>query len=82
MTTETSALLSLTFAGNENVELTVGEGPDHGRFDVYIGGSLWETIDGYAASAGERIIPIPLQNDGPFTLQVNNRADKGSILKS
>lgn len=65
-------------AGNENVELTVGEGPDHGRFDVYIGGSLWETIDGYAASAAERIIPIPLSNDGPFTLEVNNRADKGS----
>ena len=45
---------------------------------MYIGGSLWESFNGYAASAGERVIPIPLSNDGPFTLEVNNRADKGS----
>lgn len=77
VTSDTAAVLRLTFAGNENVELTVGEGPDHGRFDVYIGGSLWETIDGYAASAAERVIPIPLSNDGPFDLALINRADRG-----
>lgn len=77
VTSDTGASLHLIFAGNENVELTVGEGPDHGRFDIYIGGSLWETIDGYAASAGERVIPIPLFNDGPFALEMINRADHG-----
>src|SRR5690606_10502460 len=77
VTTDTTAVLRVAFAGNEAVELTVGEGPDHGRFDIYIGGSLWQTIDGYAASADERVIPIPLSDDGPFTLEIHNRADHG-----
>ncbi|MBK9121516.1 MAG: PD40 domain-containing protein [Chloroflexi bacterium] len=76
VTAQPYASFRLTFAGNENVELTMGEGPDHGLYDVYIGGSLWQSFNGYAANAGERVIPIPLSNDGPFTLHVKNRADK------
>ena len=77
VTEQPYASFRLTFAGNSDVELTMGEGPDHGLYDVYVGGSLWQSFNGYAASAGEHVIPIPLSNDGPFTLQVNNRADKG-----
>ncbi|MBK8136881.1 MAG: hypothetical protein IPK52_13790 [Chloroflexi bacterium] len=40
--------------------------------------SLLQSFNGSTASAGERVIAIPLSNDGPFTLQVNNLADKGS----
>ncbi|MBK8139261.1 MAG: hypothetical protein IPK52_26160 [Chloroflexi bacterium] len=78
VTEQPYASFRLAFAGNGDVELTMGEGPDHGLYDVYVGGSLWQSFNGYAASAGERVIAIPLSNDGAFTLQVNNRADTGS----
>ena len=68
VTEQPYASFRLMFAGNGDVELTMGEGPDHGLYDVYIGGSLWQSFNGYAASPDERVIPIPLSNDGPFTL--------------
>ncbi|MBK8136702.1 MAG: hypothetical protein IPK52_12815 [Chloroflexi bacterium] len=50
-----------------------------------IAADLFITVNRYpvspkerAATPGERVIPIPLLNDGPFTLQVNNRAENGS----
>lgn len=46
VTDQPHASFQFTFAGNENVELTMGEGPDHGLYDVYIGGSLWKSFSG------------------------------------
>jgi len=44
-----SARMTLDWTGDEAL-LTIGTGPDHGIFDVYIGGSLWQSFDGYAAA--------------------------------
>jgi RHS repeat-associated protein len=68
--TQFSARLQIIWGGDEAL-LTMGTGPDHGLFDIYIGGSLWQSFDGYAAQNGERIIHIPV--DG--TLDIRNRAD-------
>jgi len=73
---EWSASLSFLFFGQENVTLTIGEGPDHSIFDVYIGGTLWQSIDGYAEAAGERTLTIPLSGDGPHPFEIRNRPEK------
>jgi hypothetical protein len=54
----------------------MGEGPDHSIYDVYIGQTLWESFDGYAASAGEREIAIALDGDGPHLLEIRNRHEQ------
>jgi YD repeat-containing protein len=43
-----SAALRFMFFGKGDVSFTFGTGPDHSLFDVYIGGSLWQSYDGYA----------------------------------
>ena len=53
-TSHKRATLRLIFFGDENVQLKMGEGPNHSFYDVYIGGSLWKGFDGYSATAGER----------------------------
>jgi RHS repeat-associated protein len=68
-----SARLNLMFTGQE-AQLTMTTGPDHSIFDVYIGGSLWQSFDGYAESPGEQIILIYLQQQGTFPLEIRNRA--------
>lgn len=82
--TEFGASLKLIFLGDE-VTLTMGTGPDHGIYDVYVGGSLWQSFDGYAASAGQRDILITLdedsrklQSEGPHILEIRNRAEKNT----
>ena len=52
--------------------MTVGPGPDHSIFDVYIGGTLWQSYDGYASTDGERVIHLPAD----ALLEIRNRADK------
>jgi RHS repeat-associated protein len=69
--TQFSARMTVTWTGDEGL-LTVGTGPDHSIFDVYIGGSLWQSYDCYAADPGERVIHIPA--DG--VLEIRNRADR------
>jgi RHS repeat-associated protein len=81
-----SAGLSLLFFGENrkdaggvlgsNVVLTIGTGPDHAIFDIYIGGSLWQSFDGYAATPGQRDIPLEVHGDGPHRLELRNRAKK------
>jgi RHS repeat-associated protein len=74
-TTEFWGRLSLTVSGQE-LRLVVGTGPDHGRCDVYVDGSLWETYDGYTPAAGERRLAIYLDKGGSHSLELRNRPDK------
>ncbi|MEZ4672578.1 MAG: RHS repeat-associated core domain-containing protein [Anaerolineae bacterium] len=80
--TQSAASLKLAFLGDE-ATLTMGTGPDHGIYDVFINGALWQSFDGYAASAGQTSILISagvdsrrLQSEGPHVLEIRNRAEK------
>jgi len=77
-TTQIGATLRFEFLGNTNVELTMGEGDDHSIYDVYVNETLWQSYDGYASSSGERVIDIPLTNDGVNVLEVRNTMDVNS----
>ncbi|MCB9456134.1 MAG: RHS repeat-associated core domain-containing protein [Anaerolineaceae bacterium] len=70
-----SARLTLTFFGDQAV-LTMGTGPDHSRYDIYLGRTLWQSFDGYAATPGQRDIPIELTGEGPHQLEIRNRAER------
>ncbi|MEZ4671437.1 MAG: RHS repeat-associated core domain-containing protein [Anaerolineae bacterium] len=79
--TQFEAGLSLVFFGSQNVTLRMGTGPDHSSYDVYIGNplygaSLWQSFDGYAASANEVAIVIPVTSDGPLLLEIRNRPER------
>ncbi|MEO1286385.1 MAG: RHS repeat-associated core domain-containing protein, partial [Chloroflexota bacterium] len=75
-TSHWSAKMALLFVGDTDVELTIGEGNDHGIFDLYIDGTLYKSIDGYAASAGSRVVALDLRGDGFHSLEIRNRHDK------
>jgi len=77
-TTQIGATLRFEFLGNTNVELTMGEGDDHSIYDVYVNETLWQSYDGYASVSGERVIDIPLTNDGVNVLEVRNTMDVNS----
>src|SRR5690606_7443734 len=66
-----SAKMTVTWTGDEGL-LTMGTGPDHSIFDIYIGGSLWQSYDGYTADPGERVIHLPAD----ALLEIRNRATK------
>ncbi len=73
--TDTSAILKLIFLSNL-ATLTMGKGPDHSQYDLYIDGVFWQTVDGYAASATQVDITIPtvtLVTEGPHILEVRNK---------
>ncbi|MGJ3237280.1 MAG: hypothetical protein ACFE0Q_01095 [Anaerolineae bacterium] len=73
---EWTARLALLFVGDENVELVMGEGPDHSIFDIYIDGTLYQSVDAYAASASSRTIDIAVRGDGFHALEIRNRHAK------
>jgi RHS repeat-associated protein len=79
-TTDSGASLKFLFFGSANIALNMGQGPDHSLFDVYVDGSLWQTFDAYAASAGARaaitIAFAPTDSAGPHTLEIRNRSDR------
>jgi len=77
-TTQIGATLRFEFLGNTDVELTMGEGDDHSIYDVYVNETLWQSYDGYASVSGERVIDIPLTNDGVNVLEVRNTMDVNS----
>jgi|GEM_PF-5737847 len=77
-TAQIGATLRFEFLGNTNVELTMGEGDDHSIYDVYVNETLWQSYDGYASVSGERVIDIPLTNDGVNVLEVRNTMDVNS----
>jgi len=66
------------FFGNTGINLTMGTGDDCGIYDVYVNETLWQSYDGYASSSGERVIDIPLTNDGVNVLEVRNTMDVNS----
>jgi YD repeat-containing protein len=59
-----------------SISFTYGTGPDHSLFDVYVGGSLWQSVDGYASTRGEATLTIPLRYDGPLDFEIRNREEK------
>ena len=77
--TQWDARMALVFVGDEDVELVIGEGSDHGIFDIYIDGTLYESVDGYAASAGSRTVNISVRGDGFHTLELKNRHEKHKL---
>ena len=76
--TDTSAVLKLLFLSNL-ATLTMGKGPDHSTYDLYIDGVFWQTVDGYAASATQVDITVPtvtLVTEGPHVLEIRNKNAK------
>ena len=57
-TDQFSGRMEIAYSGDEAL-LTVGVGPNHSLFDIYINGWFWRSFSGYAATAGEKIIHIP-----------------------
>src|SRR5262249_28474125 len=62
VTSNFSAALRVAFFGNQ-ASLTMGVGPDHAIYDVYVDGDLWQSIDGYAASASSQSYSISLAGE-------------------
>lgn len=80
-TTAIAARLSMLFFGNQ-ATLTMGTGPDHGIYDVYVGGSLWQSFDGYTVATGQMNIPLVLTGsnvDGPYPLEIRARREKSAL---
>jgi RHS repeat-associated protein len=75
VTTETFAALKLAVFGRE-LTFTWGTGPDHGRFDVYINGTLWQSFDAFAAVSGEQSATVTLTEGGWHVAEIRNRHDK------
>jgi RHS repeat-associated protein len=69
------ANFKLAFFGDQ-ATLTMGTGSGYSIFDVVINGALWQSFDGYAATPGERVIAIALDGEGPWVLEVRNRAER------
>jgi len=79
VSTDVSAALHVAFMGSQ-LTLQLGQGPDHGLCDLYIDDALYQTFDGYAATATDvpLSLTIGLSNDGPHTLDIRNRAERNS----
>jgi RHS repeat-associated protein len=75
--TSTNAALRLAFLSSQ-VTLTMGTGPDHGIYDIYVDGSFQQTVDGYAGVASEQGIGITLGDEGPHILEVRNTGTKNA----
>ena len=82
--TEIRASLLVGFFGDA-ATLTMGTGPDHSLYDVYIDGSLWQSFNGYSAIAGQVDIVVTLgvnssklTNEGLHVLEIRNRAEHQS----
>lgn len=73
--TDVSASLGLAFVGSQ-ATLIMGQGPDHSIYDLYVDGDLWQTVDGYAATAGDAAFTLTTNEDGPHVLEVRNRPNK------
>jgi RHS repeat-associated protein len=69
------AALKLMFFGDE-INFTFGTGPDHSIFDLYIGQTLYQSYDGYAASSGEQTITVNLDGQGPHLFEIRNRHER------
>jgi hypothetical protein len=54
----------------------VRTGPDHGVFDIVVKGSLWQSVDAYTPTPGERVINLFLTQSAAVTLELRVRADR------
>jgi RHS repeat-associated protein len=66
------ARLRLTFFGQE-LDLTLGTGPDNGIVDIYIDQNFWGSHDTYASSADEVTLTLPCYEDTEHVLILKNR---------
>jgi hypothetical protein len=76
--TQTTARLSFYFLGN-TATLSMGKGPDHSKYEIWVNDVLWQTVDGYAAAAGQQdlILNSPILNgEGPHRVEVRNTNQK------
>jgi RHS repeat-associated protein len=73
----TNANLRLAFLASQ-VTLTMGKGPDHGIYGIYVDGVLQQTVDGYSASTGDQATTLTLTDEGPHTLEVRNTGTKNA----
>jgi RHS repeat-associated protein len=55
------------------VSFTFGTGPNFSMFDIYVGGSLWQSFDGYSSTASERTVNIPLMAENMHLFEIRNR---------
>ena len=76
-TTNISAALQIACLGT-TLTLTMGQGPDHSIYDLYVDNTLWQSIDGYATTVGDRVLSIPVTADGPHIIDVRNRPEKNA----
>jgi YD repeat-containing protein len=70
--------MAVTVYANQ-ITLTYGTGPDHSMFDVYIGGTLWQSYDGYASTTGETSVTINLATSERVLLEIRNRPEKNRL---
>ncbi len=57
-TAQFSGRMQVAYTGDEAL-LTIGTGPDHGQFDLYINDRYWRRFNTYTAQPGEQVIHIP-----------------------
>ncbi len=50
--------MQIAYTGDEAL-LTIGTGPDHGQFDLYINDNYWRRFDAYTTTPAERVIHLP-----------------------
>ncbi len=78
-TTQFASVMQIAYTGDEAL-LTIGTGPDHGQFDLYINGRYWRRFDAYTAQPGERVIHLPQvttpTGETSGTLEIRNRSDR------
>ncbi len=78
-TTQFSGRMQIAYTGDEAL-LTIGTGPDHGQFDLYINDNYWRRFDAYTAQPGERVLHIPVVPTPPGAtsgvVEIRNRSDR------
>ena len=78
--TDTEAVLKLLFLAKKR-RLTMGKGPDHSIYDLYLDGEFWQSVDGYAVSPDQEdiaITSVTLLDEGPHTLEIRNQNSKNA----
>ncbi len=78
-TAQFSGRMQIAYTGDEAL-LTIGTGPDHGQFDLYINDTYWRRFDAYATTPAERVIHLP-QVPTPTgatsgVIEIRNRSDR------
>ncbi|GAB5426430.1 MAG: hypothetical protein Crog4KO_35770 [Crocinitomicaceae bacterium] len=77
-TSQWDAKLTLSVWGNQDVKLTIGTGPEHSIFDIYIDGTLYISSDGYSATQSEREIDLVIHDSQirQHVIELRNRHEQ------